>query len=58
MDFDIIKIYHDSGQIEWNKILSTVFNSLLENDVFKRVHPKEYNLFQVADLACTINLQN
>ncbi len=56
MGFDIIKIYYDNGQIELNKILSTVFNSLLDNVVFKRVLPKDYRLFQVADLACTIKL--
>ena len=56
MGFEIIKIYYDNGQIELNKILSTVFNSLLDNVVFKRVLPKDYRLFQVADLACTIKL--
>ncbi|MBP3871999.1 MAG: DUF3800 domain-containing protein [Faecalicoccus sp.] len=54
--FDIIKVYYDNGQIELNKILSSVFNSLLDNVIFRKVLPKDYSLFQVADLACTLKL--
>lgn len=54
--FDVIKVYYDKGQIELNKVLSTVFNTLFDNVVFKRVQPSDYRLFQVADLACTLKL--
>lgn len=51
-----MKIYYDNGQVELNKILSTVFNTLLDNVEFKKVKPADYRLFQVADLACTLKL--
>ena len=54
--FDIVKVYYDNGQVELNKILSTVFNTLLDNVEFKKVQPADYRLFQVADLACTLKL--
>ena len=54
--FDSIKIYYDNGQTEVTKILSSVFNSLLENVEFKKVIPSDYRLFQVADLICTLQL--
>jgi hypothetical protein len=54
--FDVIKIYYDNGQVEVTRILSSVFNSLLENVEFKKVVPSEYRLFQVADLICTLKL--
>ena len=33
-----------------------MFNVLLDNVEFKKVLPKEYRLFQVADFLCTITL--
>lgn len=54
--YDDVKIYYDNGQVEVSKILSSVFNALLPNPVFKKVLPKEYKLFQVADLLCTLKL--
>ena len=54
--FDVVKIYYDNGQIEVTRILSSVFNSLLDNVEFKRVIPSNYRLFQVADLICTLKL--
>ena len=42
--------------MEVSKILSSVFNSLLSNPIFKKVMPKDYRLFQVADLLCTMKL--
>lgn len=58
LDFDTIKIYYDNGQVEVNKILAAVFNTLLDNVEFRKVLPSEYRLFQVADLVCTIKLAN
>ena len=56
LSYDCVKIYYDNGQTEINKILSSVFNSLLENVEFRRVLPADYRLFQVADLVCTLKL--
>ncbi len=56
LSYDCVKIYYDNGQTEVNKILSSVFNSLLENVEFRRVLPSDYRLFQVADLVCTLKL--
>ncbi len=56
MSYDIVKIYYDNGQVEVNKILSSVFNALLQNIEFRKVLPSEYKLFQVADLYCTFEL--
>lgn len=54
--FDNVKIYYDNGQVEVSKILSSVFNAMLPNPIFRKVMPKEYKLFQVADLLCTLEL--
>lgn len=56
LSFDIVKIYYDNGQVEVSKILSSVFNALLPNPLFRKVMPAEYKLFQAADLLCTIEL--
>ena len=56
LSYSSIKIYYDNGQIEVNKILSTVFYSLLHNVEFRKVIPSDYRLFQVADLICTFEL--
>lgn len=54
--YDDVKIYYDNGQIEVSKILASVFNVFLPNPVFRKVMPKDYKLFQVADLLCTFKL--
>ena len=54
--YDVVKIYYDNGQIELNKILSSVFNVLFDNVEFRKVIPSDYRLFQVADLVCTLQL--
>ena len=54
--FDVVKIYYDNGQVEVTRILSSVFNALLENVEFRKVLPADYRLFQVADLICTLKL--
>lgn len=56
LEYDNVKIYYDNGQVEVSKILSSVFNALLPNSVFRKVMPKDYKLFQVADLLCTLKL--
>lgn len=54
--YDVVKVYYDNGQVEVTRILSSVFNALLENVEFKKVYPTDYRLFQVADLICTLKL--
>ena len=54
--FDTVKVYYDNGQIEVTKILSSVFNALLDHVEFRKVFPSDYRLFQVADLVCTLQL--
>ena len=54
--YDMVKVYYDNGQIELNKILSSVFNVLLDNVEFRKVIPSGYRLFQIADLVCTLQL--
>ncbi len=56
LSFDCVKVYYDNGQIEVTRILSSVFNSLLENVQFRKVIPSDYRLFQVADMICTLTL--
>ena len=45
-----------NGQVEVTRVLSSVFNALLENVEFRKVIPSQYRLFQVADLICTLKL--
>ncbi len=54
--FEEIVIYYDNGQIELTKILTSVFNALFSNVEFRKVQPKDYILFQAADLICTLEL--
>jgi len=56
MSLDSIKVYYDNGQIELTRIISSVFNTLLEDVTFRKVIPSDYRLFQVADLVCTMSL--
>ena len=56
VSLDSIKIYYDNGQVELTRIISSVFNSLLEDVTFRKVIPSDYRLFQVADLICTLSL--
>ncbi len=56
LSYDVVKVYYDNGQIELNKILSSVFHVLLDNVEFRKVIPSDYRLFQIADLVCTLQL--
>ncbi|MCR5772596.1 MAG: DUF3800 domain-containing protein [Butyrivibrio sp.] len=53
---DDVKIYYDNGQVQVSKILASVFSVLLPNPIYRKVLPKDYKLFQVADLLCTFTL--
>lgn len=54
--FGKIIIYYDNGQIQLTKILTTLFNAMFENVEMRKVQPKDYKLFQAADLTCSIEL--
>lgn len=56
LSFDDVKIYYDNGQVEVSKIISSVFNALLPNSIFRKVMPSDYKLFQAADLLCSMTL--
>ena len=56
LSFDLVKVYYDNGQVELNKILSTLFNAFLPRVEFRKVKPSDYRLFQVADMICTFEL--
>ena len=56
LSYDVVKVYYDNGQVELNKILSTLFNAFLPRVEFKKVKPSDYRLFQVADMICTLEL--
>lgn len=56
LSYDVVKVYYDNGQVEVTKILSSVFGVLLPGAEFRRVMPKDYKLFQVADLLCSMEL--
>ncbi len=53
---DVEKIYYDNGQVELNKILSTLFNAFLPRVEFRKAKPSDYRLFQVGDMICTFEL--
>lgn len=54
--YEVVKIYYDKGQIELNRMLAAIFNSFFSNVEFRRIKPKEYRLFQIADMVCTFKL--
>ena len=54
--YDSVKLYYDNGQSEITGIMTTVLAPLISNLTFKNATPRDYRLFQVADLLCTIKL--
>ena len=54
--FDIVRICYNNGQVEVSKLLSSVFNTLLDNVEFLKIKPKDSRLFQAADLVATLRL--
>lgn len=56
-EFDKIIIYYDNGQNQLANILVSVFSSWFHGKFeYRVVVPKEYKLFQTADLICTLAL--
>ncbi|MBE6015914.1 MAG: hypothetical protein E7241_11240 [Lachnospiraceae bacterium] len=55
-EFDNVILYYDNGQKQITRILNNVLaTELTEYDV-RQVLPKDYKLFQAADLICTLKL--
>ena len=55
--YDILKVYYDNGQHELAALLKESFAIYSSRTQFvKDVSPERYKLFQVADLACTLEL--
>lgn len=52
--FDNVIIYYDKGQKQITRLLNTVFAAELTSHELRNVSPKDYRLFQAADLLCTI----
>lgn len=57
-EFDKVILYYDNGQHELNKILKIVLEKELANCEMRKVLPKDYKLFQAADMVCTLELLN
>lgn len=56
LTYDVVKLYYDNGQVEVSKILASAVSALIPSSEYKKVLPKDYKLFQVADLICTMQL--
>ena len=54
--FDDVVLYYDNGQHELNRILNAVLTTELSQYEARKVLPKDYKLFQAADLICTLQL--
>lgn len=54
--FDNIILYYDNGQAELNRILNTLLATEFSNYEVRRVLPRDYRLFQLADFICTFTL--
>ena len=55
--YDSIKVYYDNGQRQIKNLLKEAFSIFAAKTVFVGdVHPKDYRLFQVADVLCTLEL--
>lgn len=54
--FENVILYYDNGQHELNRILNVVFSTELSHYEARKVLPKNYKLFQTADLICTLQL--
>ena len=54
--FDNVILYYDNGQRIITRIMNTVLATELSPYEVRKVYPKDYRLFQVADLLCTIAL--
>ena len=56
LSFDKVIAYYDNGQTQVTRTLNSVFNAFFFDVDFRNVKPKDYRLFQAADLFCTLKL--
>lgn len=56
--FEDVILYYDNGQHELNRILNFALSAELSTYSYRKVLPKDYKLFQSADLICTLKLLN
>lgn len=56
LTFGKVIAYYDNGQTEVTRTLNSVFNAFFFEVDFRNVKPKDYRLFQAADLFCTLEL--
>ena len=54
--YDSVILYYDNGQRQLTRILNTVLATELIEYEARKVLPKDYKLFQAADLICTLEL--
>lgn len=54
--FERVIVYYDRGQKQVSRVLQAAFSTALSNLEFRTVDPRDYLLFQCADLACTVKL--
>ena len=55
--YDTLKVYYDNGQAQLTMLLKEAFAMFSSQTIFiPSVEPANYRLFQVADLACTLEL--
>ena len=57
-EFNKVILYYDNGQKQITRILNSVFTDELSCYDIRRVMPKDYKLFQAADLICTLELMD
>ena len=54
--FSKVILYYDNGQKNITRILNTILATNFNEYDIRKVLPKDYKLFQVADLICTLEL--
>ncbi len=54
--FSKVIVYYDNGQIELSAILNAVLSSLFPDVEFRKAEPQKYQLLQVADFVCSMEL--
>ncbi|MCF0117196.1 MAG: hypothetical protein HUJ61_03995, partial [Bacilli bacterium] len=56
--YDKIKVYYDNGQVQLSQILAAALSGRIGSKLItvKVEDPKDYILFQMADICCTIEL--
>jgi hypothetical protein len=54
--YDEIIVYYDNGQIELTRIITSTMTALIPNVTFRKIKPPDYQLFQLADMYCSLEL--